>query len=551
MSRSSQRKNRRERLARLKSRIRVQEDYIAHLERVSEAYTRLDELSREELIEADQIIRAQEIIQEMLREEKKDAVETIHAHESVHELMSEEKKMADMTIRAHEQVEALAAREKKEAIETIRALHSIEELAARERQEAYSFIEAQDKVSQLSMQELVERDKALHAILKVNSRISSHLDEDLLLAEILDSMTDALSATHGSVWLSTTGGCSLALCKGIAPAELKAESLAPLRAAVETACETQQSQIHVPGNQSGPSSQQILSWIIVPLRNGDETLGALAAVTDGSRARFRPFDPDLAAIFAGQAAISLVNARMYKRIRQQNDELLRLGTLKSQFIAHVSDELTDPVQALQRSWLKLAEYHGMSEEEHAKFLRSLKGKLDRIDTTVSRILTITSLEEEARELFTESTDFAAITTEVLERHQQHVTEMGLVITSGFDPAFANYRANHSIIRTVLDELLSNAIYYNKPGGTIDVRGHVKGEYLVLDIIDTGRGIRNEEQEMIFQQFYRTEESDSMNEAGAGLGLFMARSFVERYQGKLSVQSVFGQGSTFTATFLMH
>jgi len=294
-----------------------------------------------------------------------------------------------------------------------------------------------------------------------------------------------------------------------------------------------------------------LSWIIVPLRNGCETLGALAAVAEAPGAWFRPFDPDLAAIFAGQAAISLVNARMYKRIRQQNDELLRLGTLKSQFIAHVSDELTDPVQALQRSWLKLSEYHGMSEEEHAKFLRTLKGKLDRIDTTVSRILTITSLEEEARELFTESTNFEAITAEVLERHRQHVSDMGLSITTGFDPAFAQYRANHSIIRTVLDELLSNAIYYNKPNGTIEIRGSVRGEYLVLDIIDTGRGIRDEEQELIFQQFYRTEESGSMNEAGAGLGLFMARSFVERYQGSLTVKSVFGEGSTFTATFLMH
>ena len=208
-------------------------------------------------------------------------------------------------------------------------------------------------------------------------------------------------------------------------------------------------------------------------------------------------------------------------------------------------------QALQRSWLKLSEYHGMSEEEHAKFLRTLKGKLDRIDTAVSRILTITSLEEEARELFTESTNFEAITAEVLERHRQHVSDMGLCITTRFDPAFAQYRANHSIIRPVLDELLSNAMYYNKPRGTIEIRGRVMGEYLVLDIIDTGRGIRSEEQELIFQQFYRTEESSSMNEAGAGLGLFMARSFVERYQGTLSVQSVFGEGSTFTATFLMH
>ena len=552
MSRSSHHKNRRRRLAQLRADLKSRDEYIVHLERLSEAYTQLEGLFREELIEADQIIRAQEIIQEMLSEEKKDAVETIHAHENVHQLMSEEKKMADMTIRAHEQVEALAAKENKEAIETIRALHSIEEMATRERQEAYRFIEAQGQVSQLSLQELSERDKALQAILKVNNRISSHLDEDLLLAEILDSMTEALAASHGSIWLSSTAGTSLALCKGIEVATLlSSPEYKGLRQAVEQACDSHQPGIHFAQRNAAGKKNTSLSWIVIPLLNGEQVLGALTAVAEAPTTWFRPFDPDLATIFAGQATISLINARMYKRIHQQNDQLLKLGLLKSQFIAHVSDELHDPVQTLQRSWLKLADSHEMSTEERAKFLRSLKGKLDRIDNTVPRILTITSLEDEARELFTEVTDFQAIANEVLERHSQHMHEMGLSVAIKFDPAFLHYRANRSIIRTVLDELLSNAIYYNKPRGSIKVVGRIEGEHLVLDVIDTGCGIRPEEQELIFQQFYRSEEASERNEAGAGLGLSMVKSFVERYQGTLSVTSVYGEGSTFSATFLMH
>ena len=104
-------------------------------------------------------------------------------------------------------------------------------------------------------------------------------------------------------------------------------------------------------------------------------------------------------------------------------------------------------------------------------------------------------------------------------------------------------------RTILDEVVSNAIFYNKPEGMVTIQGSATSQFLKLEVIDTGHGIRKEDLEKIYEQFYRSIDSASMNQAGAGLGLFMVKNLLKSYGGDISVQSTFGEGSKFTLTFL--
>ena len=100
-------------------------------------------------------------------------------------------------------------------------------------------------------------------------------------------------------------------------------------------------------------------------------------------------------------------------------------------------------------------------------------------------------------------------------------------------------------------MISNAIFYNRVDGKIEIRGYKQGDYLMVDIIDSGHGIKKSDIHSVFEQFYRTETSPTLNEKGAGLGLFLVRKFLRYYNGDVSVDSTYGVGSKFSARLLLN
>ncbi|MET3292039.1 sensor histidine kinase [Brevibacillus fluminis] len=107
------------------------------------------------------------------------------------------------------------------------------------------------------------------------------------------------------------------------------------------------------------------------------------------------------------------------------------------------------------------------------------------------------------------------------------------------------------LRRVLQNLLNNAIYYNKPDGSILLTCDQRDGQVVISVIDKGEGIAEDELPKIFTKFYRAEKSRNRNNGGTGLGLTICQSIIERHQGQITVTSELGRGSCFTVSIPIH
>ena len=103
------------------------------------------------------------------------------------------------------------------------------------------------------------------------------------------------------------------------------------------------------------------------------------------------------------------------------------------------------------------------------------------------------------------------------------------------------------IRQVLNNLLQNAIAHTGKGGRIEVTGELRADKIAISVTDNGEGISKEDLPNIFERFYRVDKSRTRSTGGSGLGLTIAKRFVEAHGGKISVKSEPGKGSMFTFT----
>lgn len=560
------------RIEELEESARRKDDYIDHLERLSEAYDQLEQLATKELMEADKVIKAQEMLQELMSQERLNAEETIRAQEIVQALSGKEKEEAESMIhaqqrllelaqmekrdredqiRAHENLEEWQRYEKIIADQTIKAHESIEALSDIEKRQADEVIRAHEELSTLSMKELMERDDALRNILEVNKRISSLLEDESLLANILKNLAMTLHAQRGVLLITEKKEILTKVFFNLTEHEMEIKAFEFPYSIINKTIETRRSAMIINQLVKLGRSNQTISIISVPLAYEDRLLGVIYLDIVSEKDTFKSLDLDVAEIFSSQAAISINNSYLYEKIKRQNGELLRLINLKNRFISHVSEELSGPVGFVVKRIEKLQEGIPADPADYKKLLDSARVQIHKVENTVQKVLTIISLEQEVEDLFVDRVNFPEVLQAVLDKHIDEVHRKHIEVKWQFTKEFESYNGNNSIMRTIVDEMLSNAIFYNHPDGMVEVRGYRRDDYLILEFEDTGYGIRKRDIENIFQQFYRTEESARMNQWGAGLGLYMVKTFIEHYKGSVLVETKWRKGTKFTLSFLYH
>ncbi len=233
-------------------------------------------------------------------------------------------------------------------------------------------------------------------------------------------------------------------------------------------------------------------------------------------------------------------------IMKNNSELLYLNNLKNTFISRFSKELKPTLDDLSSQLGQLENTLG-ADHEHVKQIMKQFKKLENI---IHQELSVISLENEVKTLFVDKVDILQLLEAILARHQQELQEKKLDVTLDIPQAFREYHGNNHLFELLLDELLCNALYYNRPQGRINIRGYKEGAYLVLSISDTGVGIPEDEMKNIFDAFYRGRYSEQLYKNGAGLGLFMVKRIVTNYNGFIRVESN-EQGSNFDISFLQN
>jgi signal transduction histidine kinase len=131
--------------------------------------------------------------------------------------------------------------------------------------------------------------------------------------------------------------------------------------------------------------------------------------------------------------------------------------------------------------------------------------------------------------------------------RERATRHGIALTQDFDPGVGDVVADERKVKQILVNLLSNAVKFTPEGGRVGVTATMAEDVISISVSDTGIGIAPEDQAAIFEEFRQVGRDDARKQEGTGLGLALAKKFVELHGGQISVQSQLGHGTRFTFT----
>ena len=484
----------RRRVSELEKLVGEQKQLIDHLDKVNQMHVEAEELSRQERLAADQMLSARQRLQELAEVERREADRIIVAQQELHKL---------------------TVQERQEAADINSALMEVQALSVQERQESEDQLRARTQLEDLSVEEIRQRDGILEEILNIGRQINRLLPEGELFRLILVSAMERLGADRGAVMIQNGSRQEIRFSRGFGKSPDESSILAAIRAA----------QIRRQGGPGAAPSGK-LTAIVSTLTRESRPVGALFLELEKEDSCFRRMDLEFLDLFAAQASLALSNAQLYDSIRSRNRELRRALMLKNNFIEHLSDDLRKPLSKL----------HSLFEKEDAldrKEAEKITGWLMRV---LDRVLSIAALNQENEEMFSHRISIVDIANVIFSNLEQEIKKLDLtteVTTRGTIPAF---EGNRDIFNTILDELICNAVVYNRPGGFVRVVVSSEGHRLKISISDNGIGIKRSDKSKVFNRFYRSEASYHHYSRGAGLGLYIVRSFVENYGGSIALTS---------------
>jgi two-component system phosphate regulon sensor histidine kinase PhoR len=222
----------------------------------------------------------------------------------------------------------------------------------------------------------------------------------------------------------------------------------------------------------------------------------------------------------------------------------KVAQMHRDFVANVSHELRTPVTSIRATAEAILEA-GIDDPQTAHdFMETIAAESERLTGLLDDLLNLSRIETGHRHLTLEELDVREIIQYVVTRVITPITAKGQRLELDV-PASLPVMADRDALVQIVVNLLENACKYSPEGASIRVRAAADAHELVLAVSDTGIGISPEEQERVFERFYRVDKARSRAQGGTGLGLAIVRHLVELHGGRITVISDPGVGSTFT------
>jgi two-component system, OmpR family, phosphate regulon sensor histidine kinase PhoR len=225
-------------------------------------------------------------------------------------------------------------------------------------------------------------------------------------------------------------------------------------------------------------------------------------------------------------------------------ELRRLESLRRELVANVSHELKTPLAAI-KGYAETLRLGAVNDQEHnLHFVRRIEEQADRLHELILDILQIARLEsgQESFELI--NVPIAELIEECADQFVEVAAAKRIELCVNPPPADVTVHADEEGVRTILNNLVDNALKYTVAGGQVLIRADVNTATVTLKIQDTGIGIAEKELARIFERFYRVDRARSRELGGTGLGLSIVKHLAHAFGGGVSVESELGRGSTF-------
>jgi PAS domain S-box-containing protein len=233
----------------------------------------------------------------------------------------------------------------------------------------------------------------------------------------------------------------------------------------------------------------------------------------------------------------IANVRDITRFREAEEA-------KTMFLSMISHELKTPVSVIKgyASTLNREEVE-WDRQTLRKGLTVIDEETDRLAELIDNLLDVSRLQIGTFRIDTGQVDFASLAVQVAEKFRPQTPIH--TIETHFPPDFPEVQGDERRLGQVLSNLVNNAIKYSPQGGTISICGRVVPNAVQVSVSDEGVGLLPEQQELIFDRFYRVDNALTRETQGVGLGLYIVRSIVEAHGGHIWVESKPGQGTTFT------
>lgn len=224
---------------------------------------------------------------------------------------------------------------------------------------------------------------------------------------------------------------------------------------------------------------------------------------------------------------------------------LELARLKSDFVSTVSHEFRTPLTSIRYLAEMLQRGRVQGEDKKQQYYETITTESERLSRLIENILDFSKIEAGMKEYKFEEVDVVELARDVASRFQEQVAPQGFVINSEISKQMLRVNADREALSRALFNLLDNAVKYSGESRNVFLRVWSDGENVFFEVRDEGMGISKDEQEKVFEKFYRTQIVHNSNIKGSGIGLTVVSHIVKAHGGEVLLESELGKGTKVT------
>jgi len=233
--------------------------------------------------------------------------------------------------------------------------------------------------------------------------------------------------------------------------------------------------------------------------------------------------------------------------KKKMDEMMEYDKIKTEFLANISHELKTPINVILGS-LQLADRYEddfiSNPYKFQKLVRTMKQNCFRLLRLINNLIDITKIDSGYFNINLQNADIVKVIEDITLSVANYIENKGveLIFDTNIEEKIMAFDPEK--LERILLNLLSNALKFTSKEDRIEVNIFDKGNEIVIEVKDTGIGIPNEQQAIIFDRFIQVDKSLTRDNEGSGIGLSLVKSLVEMHEGKITLESKYGEGSNF-------
>lgn len=220
---------------------------------------------------------------------------------------------------------------------------------------------------------------------------------------------------------------------------------------------------------------------------------------------------------------------------------------RGEFIAHVAHELKSPLNVLAMYSESLMSEQGESREFRIEAVNVIQDEVERLSMLISNLLNITKIEMGSMKLDRKRVKLRDLLQDVFATIKRSGVNKNLHFKLDMPNELSSLYADKDLLRIALNNLLTNAVKYNNENGVVTLSAEEIDNVIQIRVTDTGIGVSEKDQSLMFEKFYRSDDDDVRSRSGHGLGLSLVRDIINLHHGQVEVKSDIGAGTEFTIT----